>query len=122
LAISALSNGEQIQGFDNVLFNPLHVEQLADALYCLATSAADYRGVLHVGCGDIVSKFDFLMRLAKTLDLPAHNIRRATYENSPTGIQRPLNTSLCTDMSLCVLKNAPYSLTDGIELLQETPK
>jgi dTDP-4-dehydrorhamnose reductase len=64
-AIDKLSEGNQFNGFYDVLFNPLYTWQIADIIKEII--ALKYTGVIHLGSDLILSKFDFVKRIAEGL-------------------------------------------------------
>jgi dTDP-4-dehydrorhamnose reductase len=60
-ALNELNNGNNINGYDNVLFNPVSTSQLSKFL---SKEALKMEGVVNVGTKSILSKYDFLKVLA----------------------------------------------------------
>ena len=117
-AASALSRKKKISGFTNVFFNPLHTVQLSEAILALLTSATHFKGVLHVAADRVLSKYDFLLAVARQLNLPTQNIQKGYYDQTEKSLQRPLNTSLATALCKSVLPQLSFSLEEGIANLQ----
>lgn len=61
-----LTRNKTINGFSNVLFNPLSVDQLSKFI---KETAFDLKGIIHTGSASIISKYDFLKILALRFNL-----------------------------------------------------
>ena len=93
-AYTSLSNGQAITGFANVFFNPLYCFQLAEIIHKI--SARKINGVFHVGSTDVISKYDFLLAVAKQFSLKSDLIGKSQLDPIALGAMRPLNTTLNT--------------------------
>jgi dTDP-4-dehydrorhamnose reductase len=61
--VSRLKDGHIMDGFDDVHFTPVALQELARALSVLLTAGAI--GVVHVSGNESISKYDFLRMIAK---------------------------------------------------------
>lgn len=110
-AVKTWASGEPVNGFRNVVFNPLYAGQLAKALVQLTIS--QYSGILHVGCSDYCSKQEFLKRLAMKLGHEDEKVSAVDYEELQR-LRRPLNTTLNTSRMMTVLGWVP-DLESGLK-------
>lgn len=60
-AIESFKRKEKIMGYSNVVFNPIHVDQLSQVI---SRKIDSYRGFLNLGSITHISKYDFLKVLA----------------------------------------------------------
>ena len=108
--IQRLSDGERIIGFDNIIFNPLHVSDLSKLILEIAQS--DYRGVLHLASNDVLSKFEFAVKVADIFHLNKNLITKGTSNDIDLIATRPRNTSLSNKKSQKIL-NAKINSLNG---------
>jgi dTDP-4-dehydrorhamnose reductase len=113
-AISKLNKNEAINGFDNVFFNPVYTLQLAMVIDTLLRS--EVRGIVNVGCDEVISKFSFLKKVAKSFNFNQDLIIKSNSNNQMFLARRPLNTSLNNSL-LESLIGKKLKLTDGINML-----
>ena len=113
-ALGQFEQGREIKGFEDVFFNPAHTGQLAALLPTLV--AADTRGVLNVGSGEAVSKYEFLRRLAKRFGHSEKLVLRESVDTIRFAAKRPRNTSLNLERLRSILGWVP-SLEDGFAQL-----
>ena len=93
--INNLMQGIPCQGFVDVYFNPLLVNQLWVILNSLMR--LDLRGVFHLGSDQGISKYAFGVRLAESFDLNKELISPVEIETVSLRVPRPKNT--CLDCS-----------------------
>ena len=60
-ALDNLKRGKKINGFSNVIFNPIHVDQLSEFI---SKNIEKYKGVLNLASFDHISKYNFLKSIA----------------------------------------------------------
>ena len=65
-AISNLTQGAKLQGYTNVKFNGIHVDQLS---LTLRRQLSTLKGLVNIGGNYIISKYDFLVLLARHFNL-----------------------------------------------------
>ena len=110
--IQRLSDGERIIGFDNIIFNPLHVSDLSKLILEIAQS--DYRGVLHLASNDVLSKFEFAVKVADIFHLNKNLITKGTSNDIDLIATRPRNTSLSNKKSQKVINTKINSLDESL--------
>ena len=116
-AYNSWTSGEEINGFTNVMFNPLHVSQLAELISLLLTTHESVRGVLHAGCDTHLSKHEFLARMCRVTNLPEAVVHPTEYQASQNCLARPLNTSLCIARAREIFGSENFCLESGLKAL-----
>jgi dTDP-4-dehydrorhamnose reductase len=94
-AWSSLNHGKEISGYSNVYFNPLYVGTIAKIVVDMLRT--DVMGVLHIGCNEGLSKYDFIERIADIFDLSKHLVKPSIAQDDGL-LKRPLNTTLNVDL------------------------
>tara|TARA_B100001540_G_C15787289_1_gene633806 strand:+ start:85 stop:957 length:873 start_codon:yes stop_codon:yes gene_type:complete len=100
-----------IKGFDDYIFNPVHLIQVGEGIKKLIER--DYKGIIHFGSKEHLSKYDFL-KLTKNYFVDSKSeIKKVSSELPKDGILRPKNTTL--DCNLFKTKfNYEFSIIDGL--------
>lgn len=112
-AINQLKQNNNITGFDDIIFNPLYIGQLADVVGSFLNNQNDICGVYHTGVVNKLSKYEFVVKLAKKLDLPHDLIKKGSSTDINFIAPRPLNTALNTEkMQIRIAKK--YTIEDGL--------
>jgi dTDP-4-dehydrorhamnose reductase len=93
--------GRKIDGFVDVVFNPLLTTVCANMIFDLLLSGA--RGLYHLAANAPWSKYRFAYELAKVFELDSGLIAEARCSSLPNPAVRPLNTSLATTKATGVL-------------------
>jgi dTDP-4-dehydrorhamnose reductase len=113
-AISILNKNESINGFDNILFNPVYTLQLAMVIDTLLRS--EFKGIVNVGCDEVISKFSFLKKIAESFNFNQDLIIKTNSNNQMFLARRPMNTSLNNSLLESII-GKKLKLTDGINML-----
>ncbi len=116
-AFEKLKTGQAITGFTDVTFNPLHTSQIAAVIQLLLAGQRSVRGVIHLGCDTVLSKYEFLRQLSESLSLPADLICPGELSCLPSGILRPRNTSLDITFAQSLFPVGNLSLRHGFGAL-----
>lgn len=104
----------KINGFTDVIFNPVSTDQLSNAIQKIVET--QYTGIINVGSDKYISKFDFLTMLANEAGENIDLVESSKIQNLPSSLQRPLNTTLNTaKLEKCFGKI--YSIKNGISVL-----
>ncbi len=90
--VSRLRSGQEVPGFEDVVFSPLLVNDLCGIL--LEMIRKPLSGIYHAGSPDSCSKHDFAVRISRAFGLPPERIRRTRVAEAALAAPRPLNTSL----------------------------
>jgi dTDP-4-dehydrorhamnose reductase len=112
-----LEQGRACNGFTDVLFSPIHVSHLGEALLGLVGSGT--QGILHLGGTTCLSKYAFGGRLAERFGLDAGLIGKATVEDADLLAARPKRICLNSKKAEGQLQHGLPGVNDGIALLEE---
>lgn len=115
-AFSSLKANKAINGYTNVIFNPLYVGQVAKILQQFIESEPDF-GVYHIAGADVISKFDFLVEIAKYFDLDESLISPVEADYDTSFIKRPYNTSLNIDKLKKTFNHLDLTMANGFKAL-----
>jgi dTDP-4-dehydrorhamnose reductase len=100
--IQKLHDSQQISAFQDIVFSPLEVRNLSEALRELAVSR--YVGILHLGSRTQVSKYAFACKVAEMLGRdPTMLVRKTSVDEAKLVALRPKNTSLNSSLALSTL-------------------
>jgi dTDP-4-dehydrorhamnose reductase len=113
-ALSKLLNNESIGGFNDVYFNPIYTKHLAEIIYKLNESKTS--GILNIGTDLQISKYQFLIKLAKGFSINTNLIEEKSVKNVRFTAKRPLNTTLSTAKLENIIGYIP-SIDNGINQL-----
>lgn len=92
-ALDRLEKGVPINGFCDVYFSPILVNDLASIV--LEMIKLEVSGVYHIGGAQRCSKYQFLRNLAAVFDLDPNLVQPSSVSESNLTARRPLDTSLC---------------------------
>lgn len=109
--IQKLSQKEEIIGFNDIIFNPLEVSNLSKLVIDVVQS--DFKGILHLASNDVISKYEFAMKVANIFNFDENLITKGTSNDVKLIASRPKNTSLSN-------KKAQKILTTKIDSLNES--
>jgi dTDP-4-dehydrorhamnose reductase len=108
-----LETGSRFPGFDDVVFSPILVNDLAD---CLAEMMAlNLQGIFHVVGSECCSKFEFAEQLADTFGQDRQLIERSQIQRARLRAVRPRNTSLQTAKLQQALGRGTPGIREGLE-------
>ena len=77
---------------------------------------AEVMGIVNVGCDEVISKFSFLKKVAKSFNFNQDLIIKSNSNNQMFLAQRPMNTSLNNSLLESII-GKKLKLTDGINML-----
>ncbi len=112
-----LEIGNSINGFTNILFNPLSVEHLSEILVMLMNENLPF-GIYNLGSNEYISKYDFLLKVANFVGCNNSSIIPSKYEFSNTQAKRPLNTTLNCMKIKKYFVNIDLSINKSFNLLK----
>ncbi|HET7011748.1 MAG TPA: SDR family oxidoreductase [Anaerolineales bacterium] len=113
--VNRVQSGAEAQGFTDVFFSPLLVNDLAGLLEALLGS--DANGLLHLPGRDCVSKYDFGRRVVRAMGLDERRVRPARSEAAALPARRPLRVCLDGAKARELLGSSLPSIDDGIATL-----
>lgn len=93
-AIKNLQSGEEITGFDDVIFNAIYTRDLAEIIEKIWNQ--NVPPLLNVATKGFWSKYEFLKMLSASLNFDPALVKRGNSKDINFSIKRPLNTSLST--------------------------
>ncbi|MHA1381289.1 MAG: dTDP-4-dehydrorhamnose reductase family protein [Candidatus Helarchaeota archaeon] len=112
-AIKNLKQGKSINGFTDTIFNAIYTKQLARIIRDLIIKN-NYNGILNIAGNEYVSKYEFLLRLAKVFNYSPDLIKKSYSDNMNFMIPRPKNTSLNIGKLKNVINEIP-NLNEGLK-------
>ena len=115
-AVKELSNNKKMNGFVDVDFNPLYTKQLARIIIKII-EAVGLPSIMNVASKDVVSKYDFLVKLAEVFGFKKELIGKVSVDASGLNTKRPKHTSLNISKLKKLLNEAP-GIDDGIRELK----
>jgi dTDP-4-dehydrorhamnose reductase len=95
---------------------PLFAPQLADIIDALV-ARPDFRGILHAGGGERVSRHGFAQLLARRVNAPAELIRAGSMWDNRAAAPRGADCSLVSDRLERELGIVPLTCSEGLDLL-----
>ncbi|MDK2961316.1 MAG: dTDP-4-dehydrorhamnose reductase [Eubacteriaceae bacterium] len=95
-AMNELKNDREINGFDDVYFNPVYVGQLAKIIKKLLEETK-ISGTINIASAQKVSKYEFLKALAEVFGFNTELIHPVSIDTMPSKFERPKDTALNTD-------------------------
>ena len=99
--VDSLKSSNKFFGYDDVLFNPVSVYQLADFIF---NYSKDYFGVVNVCSDSILSKHQFILDVAKKLNIDPINLEAAKKNND-------------LDLTVPTENNFTYPYLEGLDFL-----
>ncbi|PPR79213.1 MAG: dTDP-4-dehydrorhamnose reductase [Alphaproteobacteria bacterium MarineAlpha2_Bin1] len=86
-ALKSLNAKKEFYGFTDIIFNPLHGSDLAKIL--INSLKVDLTGVFNIGSAGEITKADFIIDLAKKVNLSSDLMRKVSYQSFNNTIPRP---------------------------------
>ena len=115
-AESQLNQGNNLNGYSNVYFNPLSVFHLADILIEVMNKNLDF-GIYNIGSSEYISKYDFLIRAANFLGFSNDLIKPIQFEIKNGIAPRPLNTTINTSKIKNIFNEIDLSIQKSFNLM-----
>jgi dTDP-4-dehydrorhamnose reductase len=112
-----LSQGKQVNGFIDSIFNPLYVRDLASLL--LEVLEADLHGIYHFFSRDRLSKYDFGVAFAKRFGFYENLINPIKTEQGGLQTRRPLNLSMNSEKLQEALGHDMPGIKEGLDRMFE---
>jgi dTDP-4-dehydrorhamnose reductase len=112
------THNQKIFGFDDVCFNPLEASNLSKILLDIAIT--DFTGTINLGSTEIISKYQFIVKVAEVFGFDTNMIVEGTYDKYANAIaQRPLNTSLDISKSIKLFNPKIMSYEKSLQKIKE---
>lgn len=112
-----LEAGQEVTGFTDVVFTPISVNDLGDAILDMIDRGLS--DVYHVAGSEATSKYDFAVQLAEVFGLNTGSVRPGSVRNSHLRAPRPLDTSLATDKITLTLGRPMPDVRSGLLRFRE---
>ena len=90
--LESLSQTKKIVGYSDIIFNPIEISNLCELIVDIEQS--NYNGILHVSSDKPISKYEFIVEIAKNLGYNTNLISCDSIDNYELVAKRPKNTSL----------------------------
>lgn len=113
-ALKNLKKKNEINGFTDVIFNPVSTNQLSNAIKKIAETP--YTGIINVGSDKYISKFQFLAMIALESGENIDLVKSSKSESLHSSLQRPLNTTLNT-ANFEDRFGKRYSINEGVSVV-----
>lgn len=111
-AMSCIQKGIQINGFDDVIFSPVSIGQICEFLTSQSIDGAI--GILNFASNKPLSKYDFMVLVAKAMGRSEAKIVRASIESSNLKVKRPNYLALNPSR---LIQELDFSLPDIEEMI-----
>ncbi len=115
--LAKLQRGEIVPGWQDVVFTPLLVNDLAELMLLMMQRGLS--GVYHVAGADALSKFEFARRIAATFGYDPHLIRATELQALRLPAPRPRDTSLKTEKIVRALGRPMPDVDGGLRRFKE---
>lgn len=115
--INTLKKHESLNGFHDVFFSPIFVNDLTMILFDL--KKIDYSGIIHIGSSDCISKLSFAFLVAEIFDLDKELITPISIEDLKLETKRPKKTCLDVNKARNILNKHIIPVKDGLFHMKE---
>jgi dTDP-4-dehydrorhamnose reductase len=106
-----------INGYENVIFNPLYTQSIAEiVLIAIKKSLFEYK-LLHIGSANYISKYNLLNLISEKLNSNKGLIKKIKLVDENVTILRPHNTSLNCDLFSKVFSTELTQVEDQLDKL-----
>ena len=114
---SALKCNQKIKLFNDVFFTPIHIHELADIV--LELLKENKKGIYNVVSNERISKYDFGILIAESLNLPKSLILEGLISKRKDLVKRPKDMSLSNDKLKTKLNIKINTISNQIKCLTE---
>ncbi len=115
--IDQLSQKKKIRIVDDQIGTPTYAPDFCEAVDRLLQNEA--YGLFHVSGAEIISRYDFALKIAEVFDLDATLIERIQTEDLKQKAPRPKNSSFKIYKLINYARWEPHSLTEALQLLKK---
>jgi len=115
----SLKGNKEIIGYNDILFNPVHVRTLIDIIYKLLDIG--FYGLINVSSDFSISKYDFAYSLAKLFNLDLNYLKKGLYSNNNelSSLIRPKNMALSNSKLKKTLGIENLTIDKELDILKE---
>jgi dTDP-4-dehydrorhamnose reductase len=110
--IEKLSQKEEITGFDDVIFNPLEISNLSKII--VEISQSSFVGILHLSSNKLISKYEFIMKVADIFNFDKKLIKKGTLKDMNFIALRPKNTTLYNKKAEKIIKTKIQTINESL--------
>jgi len=110
--IEKLSQKEEITGFDDVIFNPLEISNLSKII--VEISQSSFVGILHLSSNKLISKYEFIMKVADIFNFDKKLIKKGTLKDMNFIALRPKNTTLNNKKAEKIIKTKIQTINESL--------
>lgn len=112
-----LKNGNIVNGYTNMFFNPLYTGQLSEVIENMIIDNLKF-GIYNLTSNEYISKYDFLIKLCEYFNFDHSLILPIDYHNNDVLAARAMNTTLCNNKIKYLFKDYDFSINSGFEKLK----
>ncbi len=113
-----LSQGKQVNGFSNVVFNPLYIGQIAEVIEKLIVRKPPF-GIYNATCNESLSKLEFLQKVALRFGFAEDLIIPTEISDRPVNAVRPMKTHLKNDKLVDEISGLNLTFERGLAMLYD---
>jgi len=111
--LDTLKRGAKVQGFTDVVFSPLLVNDLSRWILRLIERKA--AGIFHLGAQDHCSKYDFGCMIAELFNFPKSLVEPVSIEGKSFAAARPKNTTLNSHKAADLIGEPFPTVREGLQ-------
>jgi len=116
-----LNNFKELNGFSNMLFNPMYVGQLAILIEKIIIEDIKY-GIYNIAANEKISKYDFLLKIAQEFNFSLDAIKPLEFNQNNFIAERALNTTLDNSKIKSLFTDFDFSINAGFAMLKNDYK
>lgn len=115
--IDELHQGKTIHVVDDQIGNPTYAPDVCESVFRLLKEEA--YGLYHVSGSEVISRYDFALRIAEEFNLDKKLIQKTTTEMLKQDSPRPMNSSFILDKLVNNIGWEPHDLQSALALLKK---
>jgi len=115
--VNSLQNGEKIRIVTDQIGNPTYIDDLVDAVNKIVEFKKE--GIFNIGGREMISRFDFTLRIAKYFSLNEKLIVPILTKELNQPAARPLKSGLITIKAETEISFKPHSIEETFSLMQK---
>jgi len=116
--LANLKRKKSFIGFDDVVFTPLEVNNLAQLILDIAIS--NYVGILNLSSDKAITKYEFCFHVANVFGFDTKLIKQGSIDEMGFVAKRPKNTSLDNKRAKNIIKHKIILLTDWLQQIKHS--
>lgn len=115
--VNQLKAGKKIKVVTDQIGNPSYTHDVSEAIYRLLNS--ENYGLFHVSGNEIISRYDFALKIADIFNLDKDLIESITTNRLEQEAPRPINSTFVLDKLYNNINWLPHDVESGLRLLKE---